>query len=285
MPEITDAAYRNPAAFWTTDGELLPAFNRFCLPFIRGIIRHKLVPTKDEVLKNIKLAIYNDGVPKKAEGDQYYYEWESVYRGTYGFRDIGVHPGTLMEFFPNTGRYYYFPVLPQGKRDLGKGIEVLPLSQFGDVAKVKSVFDAAYPAWYSGDALVNIAGDTLTVLNSNENTDETQTYSVPLKDRGAFANITGKIGPHAYVVGKFEDGNRRLWLQANTEYYERGDMTELTLTCTSQPQVKVVPVSAAKVNRWDAATKTLTLVLSHADGAADVEIAAQNPSEAIRVRK
>ena len=285
MPEITDAAYRNPAAFWTTDGELLPAFNRFCLPFIRGVIQHKLVPTKDEVLKNIKLAVYNDGVPKKEDGDQYYYEWEAVYRGTYGFRDIGVHPGTLMEFFPNTGRYFYFPVLPQGKRDLGKGIEVLPLSQFGDVAKVKSVFDAAYPAWYSGDALVNIVGDTLTVLNSNENTDEAQTYSVPLKDRGSFANITGRIGPHAYVLGKFEDGNRRLWLQANTEYYERGDMTELTLTCTSQPKVKIVPASAVKVNRWDAVTKTLTLVLSHADSAVEVEISVQNPSEATRVRK
>jgi hypothetical protein len=87
------------------------------------------------------------------------------------------------------------------------------------------------------------------------------------------------------VIGKFEDGNRRLWLQANTEYYERGDMTELTLTCTSQPQVKVVPVSAAKVNRWDAATKTLTLVLSHADSAVEVEISVQNPSEETRVRK
>jgi hypothetical protein len=49
--------------------------------------------------------------------------------------------------------------------------------------------------------------------------------------------------------------------------------------------VKVVPVSAAKVNRWDAATKTLTLVLSHADSAVEVEISVQNPSEETRVRK
>jgi hypothetical protein len=268
LPEITDAAYRNPAAFWTTDGELLPTFHRFCLPFMRGVINHKLVPTKDEVLRNIKLAIYNDGVPKKAEGDQYYYEWEAVYRGTYGFRDIGVHPGTLMEFFPNTGRYYYFPVLPQGKRDLGKGITVLPLSQLGNVAAVKATFDQAYPAWYAGDALVNVVGDTLTVLNSNENTDETQTYSVPLKERGNFQAIPGKIGPHAYLLGKFEAGNKRLWLQANTEYPERD--TELTVTCRSQPRVKVTPAAAAKVNRW--ADNKLSLVLSHAEGAVEVEI-------------
>ncbi len=270
LPEITDGAYRNPAAFWTSDGEFTPTFHRFCLPFIRGVIQHKLVPNKDDLRKNVKLAIYNDGVLKKENGDQYYYEWEAVYRGTYGFRDIGVHPGTLLEFFPNTGRYYYFPVLPQGKRDLGKGIDVLPLSQLGDVAKVKSVFNSAYPEWYTGDALVNIVGDTLTILNSNENTDETQTYSVPLKDRGAFANIAGKIVTHSYLMGKFEDGNRSLWLQANTEYPERD--TEMTLTLKSAPKVVVTPAKAAKVNRWDDAAKTLTLVLSHDDGAVEVNI-------------
>lgn len=270
LPEITDAAYRNPAAFWTTEGELLPTFSRYCLPFIRGVINHKLVPTKDEVRQNIKLAIYNDGVVKKDDGDQYYYEWESVYRGTYGFRDIGVHPGTLMEYFPNTGRYNYFPVLPQGKRNLGKGINVLPLSQLGETEKVRSVFNAAYPEWYSGDALVNIVGDTLTVLNSNENLDETQTYSVPLKNRSAFTNIEGKIGPHAYVLGKFHDSNKRLWLQANTEYSERD--TELTLTCKGDPQIKITPAAAVKVNHLDAASGKLILRLSHAEGAVEVEL-------------
>lgn len=270
-PEITDAAYRNPAAFWTTDGELTDTFKRFSLPFMRAVINHRLVPTKEELLQNIELAVYNDGIPKKDDGDQYYYEWEALYRGTYGFRDIGVHPGTLMEFFPNTGRYHYFPVLPQGKRDLGPEIEVLSLSGLMETEEVERVFNAAYPEWYSGDALVSIVGDTLTVLNSNENLDETQTYSVPLPERGGFTALSGKIGPHAYVLGKFDDSNQRLWLQANTEYPERD--TELTLTLKSVPKVTVTPASAAKVNAWDADTRTLSLVLSHADGAVEVTIA------------
>jgi transposase len=265
-PDIADGCYRNPAAFWTTDGELLSAFHRFCLPFMRGVIRHKLVPTKDEVRRNVRIAAYNDGVPKQEDGDQYYYEWESVYQATYGFRDHGVHPGTLMEFFPNTGRYYYFPVLPQGKRDLGKDIAVLPLSSLMETEKVKSVFDGAYPQWYAGNALVNIVGNTLTILNSNENLDETQTYSVPLTDRGGLQNIAGKIGPHAYVLGKL--GREGLWLQANTEYPERD--TELVLTFKAEPNVVVTPATAAKAVRWDAATGTLTLVLSHSDGAVEV---------------
>jgi hypothetical protein len=175
-----------------------------------------------------------------------------------------------MEFFPNTGRYYYFPVLPQGKRDLGKGIDVLPLSTFATVDKVKSVFDAAYPEWYTGNAQVNIVGDTLTVLNSNENLDETQTYTVPLNGRGGIVKIAGTIGPHAYVLGKL--GEDALWLQANTEYYERGDTTELTLTCAKDSNIKVVPETAVLVKEWDAATKTLHLKLDHQDGAVEVSV-------------
>ncbi len=271
-----------PTAYWTTEGELTPTFHRFVLPFMRAVIAHKLVPTKEQVLKNIRLAAYNDGVPKKEDGDQYYYEWKALYEGTYGFRDYGVIPGTLMEFFPNTGRYNYFPVFPQGKVEV-KGIEMVPLSQLMDPATVKARFDKAYPEWYSGNALVTMVGDTLAVMNSNENTDVTENYSVPLKNRGSFANIAGKIATHSYLVGKFEDGNRSLWLQANAEYPERD--TELTLTCKGQPQVKVTPAAAAKTNQWDASSGNLILRLSHAEGAVEVEITVQNPAEAIRVRK
>jgi hypothetical protein len=259
----------NPMAHWTNKGELTPAFNRFMAPFIRGVIKHRMVPTREQVLKNIKLAVYNDGVPKKEDGDQYYYEWEALYRGTYGFCDVGKLPGTLMEFFPNTGRYNYFPVFPQGKVEL-KGVETLPLSQLMDSAKVKTRFDKAYPEWYQGDALVTLVGDMLTVMNSHENQDVTETYTVPLRERGIFQRIAGKIAPHTYLMGKFEDNNQRLWLQANTEYPERD--TELTIICKVQPKVKVTPAAAAMVNKWDAATGTLTLRLSHADGAVEVEI-------------
>jgi hypothetical protein len=264
----------NPAAYWTDEGELTPTFYRFLEPFMRAVINKKLVPTKEEVLKNIHLAVYNDGVPKKEDGDQYYYEWKALYEGTYGFKDYGVIPGTLMEFFPDSGRYYYIPVFPQGKVELGHGIETLPLSQLGDAKEVRERFNKAYPEWYGGDALVSIVGDTITVMNSNENRDETQTYSVPLKGRGPFEKITGKIHPHSYLMGKFEKDNQVLWLQANAEYQERD--TELVISCKSEPKVKITPESAMKVNRWDSSTGTVTLQLSHNDGAVEVEIEKNN---------
>jgi hypothetical protein len=67
---------RLPAAHWTTEGELTPVFHRYIAPVIRGLIEHQLIPTKDQLLANIRLAVYNDGAPKKAKTDPYYYEWE-----------------------------------------------------------------------------------------------------------------------------------------------------------------------------------------------------------------
>ena len=260
----------NHMAYWTTQGELTPTFHRFLAPFMRAVLKKQLVPTKDEVLKNIHLAVYNDGVPKKEDGDQYYYEWKALYEGTYGFKDFGVIPGTLMEFFPDTGRYYYIPVFPQGKVDLGNGIETLPLSQLGDAQEVRERFNKAYPNWYEGDALVNLVGDTLAVMNSNENRDETQTYTIPLTNRGDLVSIAGTIKPHAYVMGKFENGNQSLWIQANTEY--AGHDTELRISLKKAPQVTVTPPDAVKLNKWDEKTKTLSLTLSHAGGAVEVDI-------------
>jgi hypothetical protein len=65
-----------------------------------------------------------------------------------------------------------------------------------------------------------------------------------------------------------------LWLQANAEYQERD--TELVISCKSEPKVKITPESAMKVNRWDSSTGTVTLQLSHNDGAVEVEIEKNN---------
>ena len=134
----------------------------------------------------------------------HYAEYGPLYAATYGFRKMGNIDGQLWEFFPNSGRYYFIPVLPQGNEPIAPGIRNLPVSELQDVARVKTIFNAAYPAWYEGDALVCRVGDTLTVLNSRENEDVTESYAVPL-DGGSFKALSGKVGPHAYLVGKIED--------------------------------------------------------------------------------
>ncbi len=259
----------NPSAYYTSEGKLTPSFDRFIAPFIRGVLRHNMVPSKEQLREQIRLAVYNDCAELKKEHDPYYYEWEALYRGTYGFRDVGIYPGTLMEYFPNSRRYHYIPVFAQGKTEL-KGIQTLPLSQLQDATKVRSLFDAAYPQWYEGNALVQLVGDTLTVMNSNENTDEKQTHAVALKNRGILLNVGGTTEQHSYVMGKFEEGNKRLWLQANREYTERP--TELRILCRKKPDVKIIPETVALVNQWGARTQTLRLTLDHTDCAVELKL-------------
>jgi hypothetical protein len=69
-------------------------------------------------------------------------------------------------------------------------------------------------------------------------------------------------------MGKFE--NQSLWIQAQTEY--EGHDTELRVTLKKAPQVTVTPPNAAKLNQWDEKTKTLSLTLSHEDGAVELVI-------------
>ena len=258
------------AIIWQTTGATTEVFKRYVVPLLRGIVQHGLIPTKEQVLQNVHLAVFND---MQGRGDvtawPHYAEYGPLYAGTYGFRKMGNIDGQLFEFFPNTGRYYFIPALPQGNAPLGPGIRNLPLSQLQDPAQVAALFNAAYPQTYAGDALVCRVGDTLTVLNSHENEDVTEAYALPL-NAGPVTQLAGRIGPHAYLVGKLEDSARRLWLQSNTEYPERE--VGLEFSCVRKPQWQVVPPSAAKQAAWDAAENRLTLRLSHQQGAVEVTV-------------
>ena len=143
------------------------------------------------------------------------------------------------------------------------------MSQLQDLGRVTEVFGAAYPRWYEGEALVCRIGDTLTVQNSHENEDITESFAVPLTT-GWLTRLSGTVGPHAYVMGKCEDQGRRLWLQANTEYPDRE--TVLNIGCARRPELQVRPPAAGKAARWDEAAKILSLHLGHQQGAVEVTV-------------
>jgi hypothetical protein len=261
LREIDKPLADNPSAYWTRRGRLLPTYRDFIEPLLTAIVKHELIPTKEQILENIQLAVYNDGIEATEDMESYYRQFQPLFAGTYGFKPMGIHPGELYEFFPNTGRYHYFPVFPQGVASLGGGIKTLPLSELMDQARVRETFNAAYPEWYRGDALVGLVGDTLTVLNSNENLDEQQHYRLPLKDRGVFTGIEGTIDVHSYLVGKFEDGNRTLWLQTNSEYPDR--VMTLRIACAAEPGLKVSPAEALVARQWIDGALELSLAYSH----------------------
>jgi hypothetical protein len=269
------AAARDPkgpwaSSIWSDTGKTSDTFKRFVAPLIRGTVRHSLIPTKDEVLRNVKLAVYNDRkVQANVNAWPHYVEYGPLYAATYGFRKMGNIDGQLWEFFPNTGRYFFIPVLPQGNVQPGDGIRTIPVSELQDQARVRELFDTAYPKWYDGDALVIRAGDTLTVMNSRENEDVIESYSVPLKS-DLLENISGKMNPQSFLVGKIEDNGRKFWFQVNTEFPERN--TEVALKCVRKPDWQIDPAGAAKNATWDEAGKVLQLRLSHEQGAVEVTV-------------
>lgn len=107
------------------------------------------------------------------------------------------------------------------------------------------------------------------MLNSRENENVTESLSLPL-GAGPLRALSGRVGPHAYVLGKIEGSGQRLWLQANTEYPERD--TEMALTAPRPPALKVTPAAALKNSSWDESRKALTVRLSHAAGAVEVTL-------------
>jgi hypothetical protein len=258
------------AVIWDTTGRMTETFHRYVVPVIRASVQHHLIPTRDELLAQTRLAVFND---LKGKGDvaawPHYAEYGPLYAGTYGFRTMGRIDGQLWEFIPNTGRYGFIPVLLQGDQPPAPHIHALPLSQLQDVDRVRAVFDAAYPRWYDGDALVTRAGDTVTVMTSHENSDVAESFAVPLADTVADA-VSGTLPPQAYVLMRREDAGRRLWLQANAEARGRG--IALDLHCPRQPRWTVTPPAAGDAARWDAASGTLHLGLPVAAGAVEVTV-------------
>jgi hypothetical protein len=257
------------SALWSDEWDTSDTFKRFLVPLIRATTARHLVPGRAELLRNTRLAVFNDkAVKPDAVAWPHYVEYGPLFAGTYGFRIMGNIDGQLWEILPNTGRYHRIVVLPQGDLPLGPGIRNVPVSQLQDVAAVKKAFDAAYPAWYEGDAFAERAGDTLVVMNAHENLDEAQSFKIPLQT-GLVTGVSGKVQVHSYVLAKIEDQGQRFWLQANTEYSDRP--TALAISCARQPEVRISPATGGSA-RWDAAAGVLTLSLSHADGAVDVEL-------------
>ncbi|NQU43344.1 hypothetical protein HQ520_08660, partial [bacterium] len=147
------------AAIWNNKGETTETFNRYVVPFMRGAIGHRVVPSKESVLERIELAVRQperfENIPHKGE----YGIYRRLYEATYGFREHGE----VYEYIPNTARYYFIPLLPYGVDGLGKGIETVDLGELTSVEKVRSVFDPAYEKSYEGDAFVNVVGDSILV--------------------------------------------------------------------------------------------------------------------------
>lgn len=259
-----------PSAIWDETGKTSDAFKRFVVPVIRASVQHKLIPSKETVMSQIKYAVHND---KKIAGDEktwtHYEVYGPLYAATYGFRMMNHIHGQLFEFFPNTGRYYFIPVLPQGNEPISPAVKNLPVSELQEVSAVKALFDAAYPQWYEGDAWVIQNKRTFCIMNSNENDPTLQNYRVKVSETGLVQSMAGEIGVHAYGLAASENNDASFWFMSNTEYPDKGP-TKVSFTCSRKPTCQITPAGAEKKAIWDDAKQVLAVELDHSAGAVEV---------------
>lgn len=264
------------AAIWNTRGETTETFRRIIVPFIRAVVKHQLIPSKAEVLANVRLAVRQPERFANVRHHGTYQYYRPLYEATYGLRDGGEE----YEFIPNTSRTYFFPLLPYGCDSIGDGPLYLDLPALKTMSAdaIRSVVEQACPDPGRGSAFSVQIGDRFFVQNTHENEDVSEDFRLAFGN-GPTKGLSGRIGPHHYVMGRLGRGGRTLWLQANTDH--PGRETTLTLTCATWhniPVVKTIPETAATVGDWDAKAGTLTLRLSHAAGPVEVAVTNMHPA-------
>ncbi len=210
-------------SLFTRDLRYPPAANGVIFPLLEDIVKHKLIPSKEEVLSRIRVAYVADfesGEESERSDVDYYrgFAADNIFYGRHGERQHGT--GTIYkatygisdehEMIPDSGRYYWIPVLPKYTRmDFMNRFErVLCPNQFTGENEAKIFFDGFYPPESEGNAYVTMVGDEAFVMNSLENMDMNQWYRFKLGD----IELSGELGHHSYFVAKLSEG---LFLHVN----------------------------------------------------------------------
>lgn len=258
---------------WDTEGNTLEAFHRVVVPFFRAIIAQKLIPTKQQVIDQLEVAVREDQ-PWQQEvftENTPYAHYTPLFRETYGFFD--ERGSADYEYFPNTGRFGYFPILPLNAPPLlksdGTRVQEVTISQLDSTDAVRKVFHEAFPENDYGNALVIRYPDRFFVQNTNENKDITQRARVPIGAAG-IEHLEADIGPHMYLIGRWDAAKETLWMQTNSEYPDRP--VSIHLSAAEEPAIAVTPPGARLDKLWNADQKRVELQLSTKDGAVNISI-------------
>ena len=275
---------REYASFWDMYGNKTKGFDRYIIPFLTAIIEEELIPTKSQVMAEIKLAI--DPGPVESDKGNFvcYGHYLTLYKNTYGLndliavdQDIGedeigeVNTGCKYELLPNSGRYYFIPVIPHPANTFSHpGIKVIPIGKLQSEKAVKAEFDPVYPQFSQGTAWVAKVDNTYFITNSNENLNEEQDFSIDFS--GPLSRIEGNSIPHSYFIFRYNKKEGLFWLQANAEKgvsYTDQRQTIIKLDWNKKPFFKVEPKSALIYVEWS--SNSVKLKLSHSEGAVQVK--------------
>lgn len=165
-------------------------------PTMMEVIKQRLIPTREEVLRKTRVAYQFAAASTPEEMHRNLRDVNEILdegnmiRGTYGVYDKGLE----YEFIPNTGRYYWIPLLspyapPEVLRRFASAIRPGKL-------ETPEQFTAHFNRFYRGDgegtACIMSIGRATYVMQTHENLYEEQTYSIslPARPRGLRVRVT-----------------------------------------------------------------------------------------------
>ena len=287
------AVWDGPELIWTEDFQNLsnttvdgytrrnwgtyPNFNGVWLDMFRKILDGTLyIPTREEVVGNVKIAIRNNVTSGNDENK--YATWGDLYDGLYKQTDpFNRNNGQWMDnllFLKKTGRYGTIPMVVDFYDDVAKAIplKVNKSSKWASQSAKVSAFNARYPAVSTGDLYVNRYRNRLVTYTpySYMNAKTTATAVIPLQ-----YNTCNEL---TLTWNKLSSGYVREYADHIDFYLNnfRNDTTTLRVDqikvsgCSAKPTYKVTAHSTAKTGThteaWDASTGTFTLNVSHCGG-------------------
>jgi len=263
-----------PHAVWTRDGQTTDTFKNVIVPILRAIAAERLIPTEEQVIERMQIAVRQDQPWQQEEYDEenFYAHYTDLFAATYGFESPEFGH---IEFFPNNSRFAYFPIIPLGGdpilRPDGERVAEVPLSSLHGEATVRRTFEEAIPKpeTFGGDALTVRYSDRAFVQNTNENKDVRQNAWFDVGEAG-IEGVEATIEPHMYLITRWDREEPGLWLQTNCEYKDR----ELSIAfhTANRPNLQVEPANALIEDNWDVGNQRFTIRLTSAFGAVNLTL-------------
>lgn len=231
---------------WAEDGTLSQISRQITFPLLALIIRNKLIPSQEQILKKIQRVYVADNPDSAWALD--YGILHYLYKEMYGIE----HP---FQMISSSSRYFWLPILSKwiSPEILKSFPEELRASQFFSDEEVREYLDKWPVSQIKGDAWIIQLEDTVLIMNSRENWDISQTFEVPLS--GKINKIAGSLGVNSYFLA--HESKAELLIHLNGRI---GKTQTLKLWTQSEPQeLSVTPESALVSSSWEITEKCLLL--------------------------
>jgi len=253
--------YKDSMTFWDTEGRLTFAGKNVMLPLWEDMIEHKLIPAKEAIIDKVKVAyvLEEKDIPMPATVGHACLRFgglSNLMLAIYGAKSV-------WNAIPDLNRYYYIPIISEDeKANLPKSIKTLNLNTRDKPKKIVDALNQLYPPIDCGNAFVTRLGPTYFVVNNNEYKDISQQYSLNFSN-APVRKIEGEVSVHQYLIAKLLD-NGTLFIHTCARQERK---TSIKFSVKRKIEVKIIPESALVNSGWNEKNKTMTVTVSHKEGA------------------